>query len=65
MFQGLIQCPLNDSITYDPSEGFSLKISPHFNPTGTYVCTAGYNGTYEVVEYTIFPGKQYFYQNFS
>lgn len=55
--QGLVTCPLNDSITYDSSKGFELKVSNHFDPVGTYVCTAGFNNTYHVVRYTLIRGK--------
>lgn len=49
---GLIQCPLNDSISFEPTSGFQVKTNNrYFDPSGTYVCTAGRNGVYQAIQY--------------
>ncbi|ODN01923.1 EGF, latrophilin and seven transmembrane domain-containing protein 1 [Orchesella cincta] len=50
---GLVQCPLNDSISFEPTAGFHVKISNRFDPAGTYVCTAGNKGTYQAMQYVL------------
>lgn len=49
---GLVQCPLNDSISFEPTSGFLVKTGQNrFDPAGTYVCTAGRDGVYQAIQY--------------
>ncbi|CAL8142874.1 unnamed protein product [Orchesella dallaii] len=50
---GLVQCPLNDSISFEPTAGFRVKISNRFDPAGTYVCTVGNKGNYQAMQYIL------------
>lgn len=48
-----MQCPLNDSISFEPTSGFRVKTSNRFDPAGTYVCTAGLKGNYQATQYIL------------
>jgi len=49
----------SDAVSYDPKEGFTLKLDKIDDPEGTYVCTAKYANSVRMVEYTI---KSRFYE---
>ena len=51
--QGLLNCPLNESISYDPKTGFHLVRADFEDPRGKYICSAAYNNTIRYIEFDL------------
>lgn len=44
---------MNDSVRFDPKQGFILDPKKLQSPDGTYLCIANYNDTFQIIKYEV------------
>lgn len=44
---------MNDTVRFDPKQGFTLNINRLHQPEGTYLCIADYNNKLQIIKYDV------------
>ncbi|CAL8109614.1 unnamed protein product [Orchesella dallaii] len=50
---GVLKCPMNDSVRFDSKQGFFVNPKKLQHPQGTYLCIADYNNTFQIIKYNV------------
>ncbi|ODN00059.1 Adhesion G protein-coupled receptor E1 [Orchesella cincta] len=50
---GVLKCPMNDSVRFDSKQGFFVNPKKLQQPQGTYLCIADYNNTFQIIKYNV------------